>query len=606
MATARTAVVHDWESDYREIESWYRRRLQSTPPPVGLTWNPITIGPTWSWDSGWILPERTLGWRFLAWCGVWLKDKNGDDWQFTPEQARFLLWFYSLDDTGRWLFESAVLQRLKGWGKDPILATVSAGACFAPIKFSHWDDETPVGALDPAGWVQLIAVSQQQTQNTMKLFPSLFKRETIDHFGIQIGRLNVWGLGDTVQIEAITSNFLSVEGGRPTLVGRNETQNWNSSNQGHEMAGAIEGNVAKSERGTARILDVCNAFRPGEDSVGERARDGWETAQSAGINIGVMYDSLEAPPEAPLTIEAAPSVLRSIAGDSYWLDVEPEGRIVKSIANPQNSPSESRRKWYNQITATADAWVDPKWWDVLSSDVQPAEGESVVLFFDGGKSDDSTALVGCTDAGDVFTVKIWQKPPKWDDKTKGPWLVDRSDVDQTVRAAIAGWDVVGFWGDPSDARDDESGERYWETLLDEWAVLLNKPLLPAVKEGPSKHAVIWDMRSPSHQKQFVEAAERFVTDVKESAEAQVKFVELRVQQPELEPPVLTIRHDGHKLTAAHVKNARRRPNKYGVSLGKEHRESKKKVDAAVCAVGARLMWRMWKSSNAKKRNGKVW
>jgi hypothetical protein len=38
-------------------------------------------------------------------------------------------------------------------------------------------------------------------------------------------------------------------------------------------------------------------------------------------------------------------------------------------------------------------------------------------------------------------------------------------------------------------------------------------------------------------------------------------------------------------------NARRRPNKYGVGIGKEHRESRRKIDLAVCAVGARMRWR---------------
>lgn len=572
MATARTAVVHDWESDYRQIERWYREELDRTPPPTGLVWEPIRIGPTWQWDeSGWVLPEVSLGWRFLAWCGVWLRDKNGNDWQFTMEQARFLLWYYALHEpggSGRFWFESAILQRLKGHGKDPLAATVAAGACFAPIKFSHWDGDMPVGVEDPAAWVQLIAVSQQQTQNTMKLFPSLFKRETIDRYGIQIGRLNVWGLADTVQIEAITSNYLSVEGGRPTQVIRNEIQNWNASNQGHEMAGAIEGNVAKSEKGAARILDLCNAYRPGEDSVGQRAREAWETANANGIDIGVMYDSLEAPPEAPLTLEAAPDVVRSIAGDSYWLDTEPDGRIVKSIANLQNPPSESRRKWYNQITATADAWVSPLVFNAQAVDEDPAENDRVVLFFDGSKSDDSTALVGCRlSDGFVFTVDVWEKPPHTE-----KWIVDREDVDRVMSEAHEFWDVRALWADPSgDARDDETGERFWDNLIDTWGVRWGGSYdLPAVKSGDNAHPVKWEMRTPSHQKLFVEHAERYITDVAEES----------------------LPHDADRRLAQHHANARRVPSKFGMTLAKEHRESRRKIDAAVCAVGARMMWRI--------------
>src|SRR5690606_16313611 len=116
--------------------------------------------------------------------------------------------------------------------------------------------------------------------------------------------------------QAVASSVMAIEGPRPTLVGRNETQNWNASNGGHDLAGAIEGNVAKSPGAAARILDVCNAYRPGEDSVAERTREGWEATQgddARAMDYGLLYDSLEAPPEAPLTADAAPDVVRSIA-----------------------------------------------------------------------------------------------------------------------------------------------------------------------------------------------------------------------------------------------------------------------------------------------------
>jgi hypothetical protein len=41
-----------------------------------------------------------------------------------------------------------------------------------------------------------------------------------------------------------------------------------------------------------------------------------------------------------------------------------------------------------------------------------------------------------------------------------------------------------------------------------------------------------------------------------------------------------------------MKNARRREGRYGVTVGKEHRSSSRKVDLAVCAIGARMLWRL--------------
>lgn len=576
MARARNAgpaLIVSVEDEYREIIRWYEDLLESTAPPVDLEYEPVKIGPVWQWDNGWVLPELTLGWRRLAWAGKWLRDKKGQPWQCTPEQARFVLWYDALEESGDLMYHSAVFQRLKGHGKDPLASVVSSSSCFAEVTFDHWDGDRPVGREEPNAWVQIIAVSQEQTKNTMKLFPSLIPPETRRHYGIQIGKLNVYGLGDTRQIEAVTSSPLAIEGGRPTLVIRAETQNWNSSNGGHDMAGALEGNAAKSEGGAARMLDICNAYRPGEDSVGERMREAYEATQgedATAMEFGLLYDSLEAPPDAPLTAEDAPAVVRSIAGDSYWLDTRPGGRIVKSILNPANPPSESRRKWYNQIVATADAWTTPQLWDRLADPtVRPPEGAEVFLFLDGSKSDDATALIGCRlDTGDVFVVGIWERPANWDPKRA--WIVDRADVDGRVRWACAHWDVLGYWVDPSDARDDESGERFWESLCDDWAEIQDWRL-PAVANGDRKHPIVWDMRAPRHAALHTEHAERTVTDIKDGA----------------------FRHDGHRRLRAHVHNARRRPGKYGVGLGKSARGSAKKVDAAVAMVGARLMRKLW-------------
>jgi hypothetical protein len=201
-----------------------------------------------------------------------------------------------------------------------------------------------------------------------------------------------------------------------------------------------------------------------------------------------------------------------------------------------------------------------------------------MAFFDGSKSDDATGLVGCrVSDGHVFQVGVWAKPAGWDDKIE-PWTVDRNAVDQRVEWMFDTFKVLGFWADPSDTRDD-TGERYWEALVDAWHRKFGGRLrLQAATTGPRAHAVSWDMRSMIHQQLFTEASERFVSDVHAGQ----------------------LSHCGSAALVNHVKNARRRTNKYGITLGKEHRESARKVDLAVCAVGARLMWRIWLN---KKRRG---
>ena len=586
MARSRSAQVSSADSEFADIIGWYEDLLEHTYPPTGLEWEPVKVGPTWQYDNGWELPEHTLGWRILAWCGVWLRDKHGKPWQFTPEQTRFILWYFAVDESGDFVYHSAVLQRLKGWGKDPIAACISVAAMFAEVTFDHWDGDVPVGREEPNAWVQLVAVSQQQTQNTMKLFPSLISLEARRHYGIQVGKLNVWGLGDTRQIQAVTNNPLAIEGGRPTLIVRNETQNWNSSNGGHEMAGAIEGNAAKSEGGAARMLDICNAYRPDEKSVGQQVREAFDMTlgdpdaeddadKPMVREFGLMYDSLEAPPNAPLVVEAIPSVIEAIRGDAVWLTVK---RIQASILHPGNSQSESRRKWYNQITATEDAWVDPLKVRLCSREDFIADGEPVVLFGDGSKSDDATGFVACRMSDGLVQVLHVQQPKKGE-------IVNRDKVDLAVMDAMVKFKVLAFWFDPSHAKDDdaEGDSRFWWPLCDEWTQRYGKKLkLWPTRAGDSKHAVAFDMLLPSSQAKFVPAAEQTASDI--------------------DALEFTFKKSDALLT--HLINARERPGKFGYSLGKDGRESKKKVDLAVCAVGARMLWRLAKLNHLSTGSGK--
>ncbi|MBB2956796.1 terminase [Pseudoclavibacter helvolus] len=575
------------EDEFQQIITWYEGQLERAFPPADLQWEPIKLGPTWQWSNGWVLPQHSLGWRILAWCGHWLRDRKGHPWQFTPEQTRFILWYFAVDETGTFLYHSAVLQRLKGWGKDPVAACLSIAAMFGEVVFDHFDGDRAVGREQPTAWVQIVAVSITQTQNTMKLFPSLVSREAQAHYGIQIGKRNVWGLNDTRQIEAVTSSPMAIEGGRPTLIVRNETQNWNSSNSGHDMAGAIEGNAAKAEVDSpARMLDLCNAYRPGEDSVGQRTREAWESTQGSSpefVDYGLMYDSLEAPPKAPLTVDAVVDVVKAVRGDAIWLDAA--GRIAKSIANPLNTPSESRRKWYNQVRAAEDAWTDTDELDPLKAPDKVVEpGEEIVMFLDCSKSDDATGLVGVRMSdGHVFTIDMWQRPPG---KRGDGWVVPRERVDEAVEATFSTYRVVGFFGDPSHSLEDESASSYWMPLFDKWHRLY-KTRLRIWASGSRKtgtgHAVMFDMADRSNTVAFAEAVGVTLQEMKDGA----------------------FTFDGDARLRRHILNARRYPVAGYVSIGKEHRESKRKIDLAVCMVGARMVRRRILNTK-KKRGGQLW
>ena len=557
---------------------------------------PFTLGPTWKRgpDGKFILPEYTLGWHCLAWTKTYLQHYVGKPWQYTPEQARLTLWWYAMDPaTNRFRWRDGVIQRLKGHGKDPLKATWAAFEFVGPCRFNEVADEgnewgvpagQPLGMQHPAAWVQIAAVSQDQTRNTMTLFPLILSKRAIEEYRIDLGKEIIYADKGRARTEAVTSSPRALEGGRPTFTSMGETHHWLESNSGHEMAAVIERNATKSADGQSRTLADTNAFEPGEDSVAERTRDAYEAAEAGRVaDTGLFYDTLEAPPEAKLTEAWIEPTLRAVRGDSTWLDI---GRLKASILDVRNPPSRSRRFWYNQIAAAEDAWMARYEWDACKrEDLALADGDEIVLFFDGSKSDDATGLCACRMSdGLVTALGVWQKPANWPaPNTPGfvPYRVPRDEVHGVVENAFARFRVLAFFADPGSGQDDD-GEMYWDSYIDLWGQAWGPKLaLRSVLSGPKAHAVRWDMRDTRNQETFTEAVKRTHADVLER----------------------TLFHDGHKVLRTHVINARRRTNRWGVTIGKEHRESARKIDLAVCMVGARMLRRMILNSpkRAKKR-----
>jgi hypothetical protein len=299
----------------------------------------------------------------------------------------------------------------------------------------------------------------------------------------------------------------------------------------------------------------------------------------------------------------------AVRGDATWLDVE---GIVKSILNRKNSPSRSRRFWLNQITASEESWVHP---DAVDAAIDPLAtsaringndvlrdgwlvmpDEEIVVFFDGSKSDDSTALIGCrlTD-GYVFTLGVWQKPPG---KRGEDWLAPRGQVDTRVTEMFERFNVVAFWGDPSHALDDADSSRYWDGMMDDWHKRYRDRLAKdfwAMKSGDRVHSILWDMTSPARIQQFVAAAEQFVEEIETKNDIEQFAPQFKI--------------DGHPALVKHLKNAIRAPGKWGVSLMKEGRESTRKIDLAVAAAGARMLRRVVLNrgpADTEDKPGELW
>ena len=530
----------------------------------------VAIGPSWARgpDGGWLLPERTLGWQVLAWTAAMLRQPDGPDagqpWRYTDEQVRFVLWWYAVDELGRFVYRYGMLRRVKGWGKDPVGATLCAVEFVGPCRFGGWDARgEPVAVPHPASWVLTAAVAKDQTRNTMTLFPALLSDELVSAEHIDLGKEIIYANRGRRRLEAVTSSPRALEGARGTFTLKNETQHWLTNNDGHAMAEVIARNATKSRDGSARALAISNAHEPGEDSDAERDWDAWQQIeQGRSRATGVMYDSLEAPPDTDLADEQQLRAgLRAARGDSVWLD---EDRHVEEVYDPRNPASLSRRFYLNQIVAAEDAWIAPHEWDRLAlADEELADGEHITLGFDGSKTDDHSALIACRlEDGHDFTLGVW-------DPAEYGGEAPRDLIDAAVCAAFERYQPLAFFSDLHP----------WESYVDAWAERFGGRL---VVKATARHAVAWDMRG--RVKEFTVEVERLHDEIVEGS----------------------FRHDGDPRVRQHFHNARRRPNAWGVSVGKEHRESSRKIDAVPATTLARTARRLVLSSGKRprKRSGR--
>lgn len=561
------------------------------PAPAYIT------GPTWRKyeDGSWYLPERSLGWGILDFLFKYVKSPGG---QFagepfipTDEQVRFLLWWYAVDENGRYVYREGVLRRCKGWGKDPLAASMALAELCGPVAFDGFCDGEQyhcgrpsctgcgeaVGKARHAAWIQVAAVSQEQTKNTFSLFPVMISQEFKEEFGLDINKTIIYS-SDGGRIEAVTSSPHSMEGNRPTFVICNETQWWVEAVQGHDMKNVIDGNVTKIEG--SRILSICNGHIPGQESVAERDYEAWRAVEAGqAVDTGVMYDALEAPADTPISeippkdvdpqgyeqgIEKLRQGIIIARGDATWLDPD---SIIASILDVRNPVTESRRKFLNQINAAEDAWIAPREWDMVEDrSLRLNPKDRITLGFDGSKSNDHTALVACrVEDGALFLLGHWN--PENYKKPDGSFEVPREEVDAVVRSAFQRYQVVAMRADMKE----------FESYVDAWSRDFGRKLVVSATAG---HPIAFDMRG--NQKRFAFDCERFVDAVLEQE----------------------LKHDGNRLLRQHVLNAVRHPTTYdAISIRKATKDSSRKIDAAVCAVlafGARQEVLMSKKNRSRK------
>lgn len=532
------------------------------------------------------LPDLTLGWEVVKWATKYLRQPNGaragQRFEFVNSQIRFLLWWYSVDENGDWLYYRAVRRLAKGSGKSPFAALLALAEFTAPVRLKDFDPQAPGGCVGKPvqmPLVQIAATAESQTENTMRMVRAFAPKGSrlVADFNLDPGKTMYFKRPEGT-LQVITSSSAAAEGAEATAAIGDEPEHWLPNNGGVEFAATLLDNLAKSG---SRMVETENAWVPGRGSVAESSWNAW-VAQEAGRSKNerrILYDARIAPADTdirdPRSLRAG---LEHVYGDCWWVDIP---AIMTRIYDASSREDDSKRKYFNRPTSFRDAWVTQEQVELLIDTTKVvAEGEQVVLFFDGSKSRDATGILGCRlSDGHVFVVDAWEPDPN-DDEDEVPVHA----VDAAVHKAFRTWDVRAFFGDvrefESFVKVDWPGE--FGEGLDIWAI----------PGGKSPEPIAWDMRT--HTWDFTQACELTYEEIEKTAKTK--------------EPAFTI--DGDERLVRHMVNARTNPNKYGLSIGKSSAASPDKIDLAVCLVGVRMVRKLWQAGNhrnkKKQRSGRVW
>jgi hypothetical protein len=165
----------------------------------------------------------------------------------------------------------------KGSGKSPNAAVWALVELCAPVRLLDFDPKAPGGVVgQPVSmpWVQIAAVAESQTENTMRMVRAFAKkgsRVVADHC-LDPGLKLYHKLDDGGKLETLTSSSTSAEGAEATAIVGDETEHWLGKG-GEEFVNTLADNVSKSG---SRMIETCNSWKPGIGSVAEATFRDWE------------------------------------------------------------------------------------------------------------------------------------------------------------------------------------------------------------------------------------------------------------------------------------------------------------------------------------------
>ena len=544
--------------------------------------------------------KQSLGWLAVWWIENFTVhgpgDVQGAPVRYGDEYTAFIVDCYALSDIGRRLYDSAFFSRPKGCDKSGVAAALVLFEAFGPSRFSGvakggeqftylgktytYAAGEPMGRPVKSPFIRVMATEEGQTGNVYDTVYYNLSNSAAPLFELQAYGLNP-GLKGIVlpgggEIRPSTAGSASKDGGIETFVVFDESHLYIT-----PVLRAMFRTVSKNLRKRKKIaetwyLEVTTMYAPGEQSIAEETYELADAVEEGRVRrprmlfnhrwgeIGSLRDPVSPSTEESRAVHEAAlaEAFCEAYGDAIeWNSVD---GLIDGVFDTRQSESETRRYFFNALVPTANSWIETlETWTMRgrrylrtvermlgldSGFVKPWKGDVVTLGFDGSSTNDATALVACRVSDRFLFPLLIEEAPDTPDAEK--WEVDSAAVDAAVAAAFKKFKVVGFYADPP----------LWQDYIDTWANDYGDQL---VVKSSAKHAIKWYTK---RDVQMAEALERLHTAISQGGMSHDDDTRLG------------------KVMTRHFRNARRWRRRGGTVIGKEGKNSPKKIDAAIAAT----------------------
>lgn len=419
----------------------------------------------------------TLGWTVCDWIESYLchgpGDVQGQPWVdgqpglgLDDEEVLFICWAYRVWPqghafAGRRLVHRAIYSRPKGRRKSEIAGALMCAEALGPVRCDGFDAAgEPVGVPVTYPFIRCLATEEEQAGNTFdNVTYMLTHGEVCNEYAVDIGRsaetstrviIREPGGGEIIPS---TAGAESKDGGKETAATADETHLMVLPKL-RSMYRTVARNTGKRKIADPWMLDTTTMYRVGENSVAEQAAQKYAhlPVEEAVVKRGVLYDHRQGTePKVFNDDRSLAKAMRAGYGPAgEWIDFQKFVRIVRDAEDPEE---EAYRYFLNIEKKTGDVWMAPAEVAATLDDFEVESGSMIALGFDGSENDDHTVLMGCTQAGDLFTIGAWTPG----EEEGVAW---RLEVDDAVDWAHDEFQVVLFYADPA----------YWVSELGQWAV----------------------------------------------------------------------------------------------------------------------------------------